>query len=381
MGKNESNTNSKEKDEPEIIGISCSTNSNNDGNNGCRWDIKTYHSNSMSNEYEIESLTKILQDSAKPNNKKIIPPEIVFLNNSLVVSCNSNINFSKEVDDDDDGDNNKIIEITFNAESALIEWAIAHRGLILNENDTNDNGDDDNNNNEENNSCCRGVSVLETKDAKLWKQKRKLKQQLATNSNSTIVDSSSCFNPNLIIKTKNEFHFDWSYSTPYTGTILLNHPSLSSSSSSSLWMKRDNSGINKQLLLDQTKPILFYDNIILYEDDLHDNGEVSLSIKIRVMPNCFYILQRLYVRVDYVLVRCRDVRIFYEFDSDGSGSSEIMRDVTWKEIKWDDMGKLGLSKDVCSWMENNVKEYVWERVPFVDLPHDIPKYSSLSINY
>ena len=51
--KNESNNNSKEKDEPEIIGISCSTNSNNDGNNGCCWNIKTYHSNSMSNEYEI----------------------------------------------------------------------------------------------------------------------------------------------------------------------------------------------------------------------------------------------------------------------------------------------------------------------------------------
>jgi len=274
----------------------------------------------------MEALAKTLQKAAEPNYKKICPPEIVFLHNSLVLNH-------------DNGQQEDILEFDFNAKEALVEWATAHRHLILNEDETET-------------KSYRGVSVLQTIDAKLWKEKR-LKKQQATKHN---LNTDSCFNPNLIIKTKNEFHFDWSYSTPYVG-------------SQHEWVPREHSGIKKEMLMDKNQPILFYDDIILYEDDLHDNGQVKLSVKIRIMPGCFYILQRLFVRVDYVLVRCRDVRIFCEF----GGGGEVMRDVTWREIGWGDMGRM---KDVGFWME---ERFEVEKVPVVDLPEGVWRYSSLSL--
>ena len=52
------------------------------------------------------------------------------------------------------------------------------------------------------------------------------------------------------------------------------------------------------LLQDNTQPILLYDNMHLYEDDMHNNGDASLNAKIHVMPRFWYVLQRLFVRVD-----------------------------------------------------------------------------------
>lgn len=52
------------------------------------------------------------------------------------------------------------------------------------------------------------------------------------------------------------------------------------------------SGINMDMLQDKTQPILFFDEIILYQDDLEDCGEVNMTAKIRVMPNCWLILLR-----------------------------------------------------------------------------------------
>ena len=36
--------------------------------------------------------------------------------------------------------------------------------------------------------------------------------------------------------------------------------------------------------LRQPEPILFYDEVILYEDELADNGLAQLTAKVRVMP-------------------------------------------------------------------------------------------------
>ena len=48
-------------------------------------------------------------------------------------------------------------------------------------------------------------------------------------------------------------------------------------------------GINYDLLKSRTDPILFYDECVLYQDDLEDCGEVSFDAKLRVMPQvrCF----------------------------------------------------------------------------------------------
>jgi hypothetical protein len=72
-------------------------------------------------------------------------------------------------------------------------------------------------------------------------------------------------------------------------------------------------GINYRLLGNTGEAIDFYNHVILFEDELHDNGTASFSIRIRVMKSCYYILVRNFVRVDDVVVRIRDTRYFYIF--------------------------------------------------------------------
>ena len=145
------------------------------------------------------------------------------------------------------------------------------------------------------------------------------------------------------------------------------------------------------LLTDTSVPILYYDQILLYEDDLHDNGAVEYSIKVRVMPHCAYILSRLFLRVDHVLVRLRETRGLVEFASSKTVLSSpqkgttIYRDVTWKEAAWKDLGpKHQLPSQVSAWTtdsgsrETQAFQGLLARLPLVDLPSDIPSNSKLA---
>lgn len=58
--------------------------------------------------------------------------------------------------------------------------------------------------------------------------------------------------------------------------------------------------------------ILFFDELILYEDELDDNGVSKLSIKIRAMPSGFFVLLRFFLRVDNTLIRVIDTRLYYD---------------------------------------------------------------------
>lgn len=99
--------------------------------------------------------------------------------------------------------------------------------------------------------------------------------------------------------------YDWTYTSHYKGTVL---------SGEGAWIV-DN---DKEIPLDKlssNNPIKFYDDMILYEDELGDNGISVLNIKIRVMSNCLLILQRLFIRVDEVLVRIIDTRLYIDFET------------------------------------------------------------------
>ena len=64
--------------------------------------------------------------------------------------------------------------------------------------------------------------------------------------------------------------WDWTYSTTYKGTSnneFINAPD-------------NHEGIPIHLLADTSQPILFYDDIQLFDDELGDNGQVSLNVKI-----------------------------------------------------------------------------------------------------
>jgi len=98
------------------------------------------------------------------------------------------------------------------------------------------------------------------------------------------------------------------------------------SSSESTWRIEST---DQQLDLEKLKrqePILFYDELTLYEDELADNGISTLTLKIRCMPSGFFILLRFFMRVDGVLIRCFDTRYHYEV-----GNSYILREYIERE--------------------------------------------------
>ncbi|KAL1899440.1 Tap42 interacting protein [Sporothrix stenoceras] len=79
-------------------------------------------------------------------------------------------------------------------------------------------------------------------------------------------------------------------------------------------------------LLRRRDPIVFHDDVILYESELDDNGISVLRVKIRVMPQRLLLLSRFYLRLDNVLVRVRDTRIYVDFETD-----EVLREYTARE--------------------------------------------------
>ena len=115
--------------------------------------------------------------------------------------------------------------------------------------------------------------------------------------------------------------FDWSYSTDYTGTV----PTVSKVPA----FEPSSTQIPLQLLR-RPDPILFFDEVMLYEDELADNGIAMLSCKVRVMPARLLLLSRFFMRLDDVLFRIRDTRIYVEF-----ATKEIIREYTAREEKFE----------------------------------------------
>jgi len=359
------------------------------------WKITT-QSSSIGDERQMDELTMLLEETANNNNcntndgvssrstahqdeckkRRLCPPEITFLN--------ALISFQYEKIDSTDGTDevdmsSTCSEIRFSAQDSLMEWAEAHSQLDRNTaNSTTQ---------KTSTSTYRGVSIICTADAKIWSNKQ-------TTTTSTDVVSAN----NNISSSNSQFYYDWTFSSPYAGTIILPPCKQRATKEKDInnrkqWQPLDQSHIPFHLLQDTTQPILLFDDIHLYEDDLHDNGDVSLNIKVRVMPKCWYILQRLYVRVDYVCVKCREVRYFCLFDNNVKGCGRdvqvntIYRDVVWREASWDELGRLSLPTDPGAWREDanasattshtqvQTLASMLPRLPTVSLPDDLPRYS------
>lgn len=123
--------------------------------------------------------------------------------------------------------------------------------------------------------------------------------------------------------------YDWTYTTVYSGSSGEGVPAE--------FMHADpENPLHAIPLAELTRPdpILFYAEIPLFEDELHDNGSSDLVIRIvnagymrfvttrltelflqRVMPTCIFILSRFTLRVDNVLFRTFDTRIYHSFKS------------------------------------------------------------------
>lgn len=74
--------------------------------------------------------------------------------------------------------------------------------------------------------------------------------------------------------------------------------------------------------------ILFYADVPLYEDELADHGTALYSVKVRVMPKSLFILARFYLRIDNVLARINDTRIYHELNK-----KYLLREYTNREAK------------------------------------------------
>ncbi|KAJ1965382.1 Tap42 interacting protein [Dipsacomyces acuminosporus] len=114
--------------------------------------------------------------------------------------------------------------------------------------------------------------------------------------------------------------FDWTFTTKYRGTL-----------ESGLVFEPTQTGIDYKKLMER-EDILFYDENVLYEDDLGDNGTSQLSYKVRVMPSGFFVLQRFFLRVDGVLFRIFDSRMYHQF-----GTGFITREFSTRECPFNDV--------------------------------------------
>jgi type 2A phosphatase activator TIP41 len=76
---------------------------------------------------------------------------------------------------------------------------------------------------------------------------------------------------------------------------------------------------DRSLLLSRDEPILFFADVPLYESELDDNGVSALGVKVRVMPRCWLVLLRFWLRVDGALMRLRETRLFCRWDCGAGG--------------------------------------------------------------
>ena len=187
------------------------------------WRIITQNS-SIGDEKGMDRLTLLLEDVAShvvsvetngentsnntdtteqtPRSKRrLCPPEITFLD--AIVSLQFTPNNTNDGDEQE-----RTTEIRFTAQDALKEWTEAHRFLDHSHNDTQKQtaeGEDIASSATSPSLSYRGVSILRTVDANAWSSKR----------------------PNATTPNSVEFYYDWTFASPYAGTIQSNKISAS----------------------------------------------------------------------------------------------------------------------------------------------------------
>lgn len=92
-----------------------------------------------------------------------------------------------------------------------------------------------------------------------------------------------------------DISYDWTYTTDYKGTLQRLAPSSTAAASSfapsasPVTVARTQERIDMEKLKER-EPILWFEDVALYEDELHDHGVSAMSIK---MVRCCYMLHRM----------------------------------------------------------------------------------------
>ncbi|XP_051242413.1 TIP41-like protein isoform X2 [Dicentrarchus labrax] len=113
--------------------------------------------------------------------------------------------------------------------------------------------------------------------------------------------------------------YDWTYTTDYRGTLIGDDMQIKvTKTAARIDMEK----------LKAREQIMFFDEVLLFEDELHDHGVSMISVKIRVMPTSFFLLLRFFLRVDGVLIRINDTRLYHE-----AGKNYMLREFSTRESK------------------------------------------------
>ncbi|XP_002740803.1 TIP41-like protein [Saccoglossus kowalevskii] len=152
--------------------------------------------------------------------------------------------------------------------------------------------------------------------------------------------------------------FDWTYTTNYKGTLL-------GEDEKQLKTIPTDERIDMEKLKIREK-IFYFEEVILFEDELADNGVAFLNIKIRVMQSSFFLLMRFFLRVDDVIIRINDNRLYHENDW-----NYMLREYTSKEKRISDLISEGVSSNLFTNPVNiaehlTVVEESFEKLEFLE---------------
>ncbi|KAJ7946123.1 TIP41-like family protein [Quillaja saponaria] len=146
--------------------------------------------------------------------------------------------------------------------------------------------------------------------------------------------------------------YDYTFTTPYCGSEMIelaadkNGARHVSGDTCSLHWEECKEQIDVAALASK-ETILFYDEVVLYEDELADNGVSLLTVKVRVMPSCWFLLLRFWLRVDGVLMRVRDTRMHCLFGD--SADPIILRESCWRESTFQALSATGNPSDLAAY--------------------------------
>ncbi|POY71379.1 hypothetical protein BMF94_5691 [Rhodotorula taiwanensis] len=121
--------------------------------------------------------------------------------------------------------------------------------------------------------------------------------------------------------------FDWTYTTLHPGST---HTPPSAQPAEWRAAPPTHPGIPLASLARTDIPILFFDEIPLFEDELGDNGIANVTVRVRVNRESFFVLSRFALRIDNLLFRYYDVRTYHAF-----GSGEIIREIKGREAPYE----------------------------------------------
>ena len=136
--------------------------------------------------------------------------------------------------------------------------------------------------------------------------------------------------------TKNEM--DWSFSSPYMGHITSINNCIMNKYYHKINETKEFKIEKSNFIFPETKieNVLNYNQVQFFEDELGDIGLSEGKIGFGVMDECFLGLMRCYLRVDNMVVRNIDTKIYHKF-----GEKYIIRNFTVKEKTYDELKNNG----------------------------------------